>query len=117
MDDEHDQLDEDLANLAISVRSGDHMLACLQLAEFARKLDHCIRREEMVIASAYLQVHNEHVTLRRLIGLIANALDGADDRRGLELIGKLRSVLLLHLAKEDLLHLNLRLTSPPAVLA
>ena len=118
MYDEHDQLDHELARLARSLRSGEHMMACLQLAEFALKLDHCIRREErtLSLACARLQpatsdplakVRNEHASLRRLVGLIASALDRADGRRGLEVLGKLRSVLLLHQAKEAALYPHL----------
>lgn len=112
MYDEHEQLDGELAGLAASLRGGDHMMACLQLAEFALKLDRCIRREERALSlekdelerttpNALAKIHSEHASLRRLVALIANALDRADDRRGLEVVGKLRSVLLLHLAKEE----------------
>jgi hypothetical protein len=119
MYDEHEQLDLKLARLAQSLRSGEHMSACLQLAEFALKLDRCIRREERALSLAYDQLHpttprpltsalakvrGEHASLRRLVGLIASALDRADDRRGLEVIGKLRSVLLIHQAKEEALY-------------
>lgn len=112
MYDEHDQLDQELARLAESLRSGEHMMACLHLAEFAVMLDHCIHREERELALAserllrrpelpLAKVQREHASLRRLISAIASALDGADDGRGLELVGKLRSVLLLHVAKEE----------------
>ncbi len=108
MYEEQDQLDEDLARLAESLRSGEHMLACLRLAEFALKLERCIRCEERAFAMAshapLAKVHREHDSMRRLIGLIASALDRTDDRRCLEVIGKLRSVLLLHLEKERALH-------------
>ena len=113
MHDDHDQLDNELARLARSLRGGDHMLACLRLAEFALKLDHYIRREERALSLAYrlvesrrpsplATVHKEHSRLRQLIAAIASALDRADDRRGIELVGKLRSVLLLHIAKEEM---------------
>ncbi len=109
---DHDQLDPELARLAQSLRSGDHMIACLQLAELALRLDRCIQREERTLSLAYAQlaspapslltkVQAEHASLRRLVSAIANALDQADDRRGLDLVGKLRSVLLLHLVKEE----------------
>lgn len=115
MYDEHEPLDLELARLAQSLRCGEHMIACLQLAEFALKLDRCIRREERALSLAYdrlppatpsplAKVRSEHASLRRLVGLIASALDRADDRRGLEVIGKLRSVLLLHQAKEEALY-------------
>lgn len=114
MYDEHEQLDQELARLAESLRGGEHMMACLQLAEFALELDHLMRREERALAFAYerlvpsapnplAKVRVEHASLRRLVSLIASALDRADDRHSLELIGKLRSVLLLHVAKEETL--------------
>jgi hypothetical protein len=115
MYDEIDQLDEALAHLARSLRSSDMMLACIQLAEFALKLDRIMRSEERVLSLAYQQmdrtarhplmmVKSEHASLRRLISLIASAIDRADERRGLEVIGKLRSVLMVHVAKEEALH-------------
>lgn len=114
MYDEHEQLDQELARLAESLRGSEHMMACLQLAEFALKLDHLMRREERALAFAYdrlvssapsplAKVRVEHASLRRLVSSIASALDRADDRHSLELIGKLRSVLLLHVAKEQAL--------------
>ena len=109
MYDEHEQLDEDLARLAQSLRRGDLMMACIELAEFALKLDRIIWFEERLLASAHLMpnplamVRREHASLRRLIGLVASALDRADERRGLEVIGKLRSVLMVHVAKEETL--------------
>jgi hypothetical protein len=56
---------------------------------------------ELTTPNAVAKIHSEHAKLRTLVGRIANAIDRADDRRGLEVIGKLRSVLLLHLAKEE----------------
>ena len=103
---EHDQLDQELATLADAVRTGDHMMACLRLAELALQLDWYIRYEERALSlapSVLAKIHGEHASLRRLVSLIASALDRADDRRGLEAIGKLRSVLLLHVAKEAVL--------------
>ena len=86
-------------------------LTRLQLAEFALKLDHSIYREERALSlasdlssSPLAKVRREHASLRRLISLIAMALDRADERRGLEVVGKLRSVLLVHLAKEETLY-------------
>ena len=111
MYDEHEHLDEDLAHLAHTLRCADLMMACIQLAEFALKLDRIIRREERALSLAratlpypLAKVRNEHASLRRLVALIAAALDRGDERRGLELVGKLRSVLLLHVAKEEVLH-------------
>jgi hypothetical protein len=114
MHEDHEQLDAELDRLAQSMRVGDHMLACLQLAEFSLKLDHFLRREERALGGArrlladraphaVTKTHVEQASLRRLVAVISAALDGADDRRGLEVISKLRSVLLLHVAKQSLL--------------
>ena len=108
MYDEHEQLDEDLAQLARTLRSADVMMACMQLAEFALKLDRIIRCEERALTFAadtaapnpLAKVRSEHASLRRMVSLVASALDRGDYRRSLEIIGKLRSVLLLHIAKE-----------------
>jgi chemotaxis protein histidine kinase CheA len=114
MHEDHKQLDDELARIAHSVRGGKHMLACLQLAEFALKLDRFLRREERALAfacrllpasgaKALSKTRVEHASLRQLVSAIATALDGADDHRGLDSISKLRSVLLLHIAKEEVL--------------
>jgi hypothetical protein len=114
MHEDHDQLDAALARIAHSIRVRDHMLACLQLAEFALKLDHFLRREERVLtfacrrlpsggARALSKTRCEHTSLRQLVSDVATALDASDDRRGLERVSKLRSVLLLHVAKEQVL--------------
>ncbi|HEX5058581.1 MAG TPA: hypothetical protein VFV99_04430 [Kofleriaceae bacterium] len=112
MQQDHEQLDLELGRLAQALRGGDHMLACLQLAEFALKLDIYIRREERALSFAHRCVgappravtiiQREHASLRELVASIASALDRADDRRGVEMIGKLRSVLLFHMVKEQL---------------
>ena len=104
MDDEHYHLDEALMRLERGLRSGGHMLACLQLAELALKLDHAIRREERLLTVTgrpAIRIRQEHASLRRIVASVAAALDRADDRRARELITQLRSVLLLHVAKEE----------------
>src|SRR5687768_7587650 len=105
MYEEHDQLDDELARLAQTLRGGDVMMACLQLAGFALKLDRIMHREERALAFLLREhpavpaplgkVRSEHGSLRGLVGSIANALDGSDVRRALELTGKLRSVLMV----------------------
>jgi hypothetical protein len=125
MHEDHDQLDHELARLAQALRERDHMLACLRLAEFALKLDHYIRREERELSvacrlveatrpSALAMIHREHSSLRQLVAAVASALDRADDRRGVELVGKLRSVLLVHVAKEQIvLQMGSEQSPPP----
>lgn len=104
MDDEHYHLDDALMRLEQGLRSGSHMLASLQLAELALKLDRAIRREERLLGVTgrpAVRIRQEHASLRRLVGSVAAALDRADDRRARDLITQLRSVLLLHAAKEE----------------
>lgn len=114
MYDEQDHLDDQLAELARSLRGNDVMLASTQLATLASELDSIMRREERALLSAHdrlermarnplAMVRDEHTSLRRLVALIAAALDRADGRSGLDAIGKLRSVLLVHVAKEEAL--------------
>lgn len=110
----YEQLDQFLARLAGTLRAGDHVHACMQLAELALDLDACLRREERALSQAFerharttvdptRKIQREHASLRRLMALLATALDKADDSQGLDVIGKLRSVLLLHAAKEQAL--------------
>lgn len=110
MFDEHERFDHELSGLARSLRRGDYTMASLQLAEFALELDHWIYGEEHALSSTgesamaaqeLAKLRGDHDNLRELIGAIASAVDRADDRGGLEAIGKLRSELLQHLAAED----------------
>jgi hypothetical protein len=113
MHEDHEQLDQELIRLGHALDLGDHMSACLQLAEFALRLDLYICREERVLATEPLStltpprivatVHREHTSLRQLVARIATGLDGADDTRCVDTLCKLRSVLLLHMAKEEML--------------
>lgn len=98
------------------------MMACLQLAEFALKLDHYIRCEERALAGPssavpergewLAKIHREHTSLRRFVAAIASALDRADDRSCVEVTGVLRSVLLLHVEKERWLDERRRASRP-----
>jgi hypothetical protein len=103
---DHEHLDQELILLERSIRGGDHMTACLQLAEFSLVLDHYIRCEERAMSTQpappwNAKIQREHTSMRRLVALIACALDRADDRRSAEVTSLLRSVLLLHAAKEQ----------------
>lgn len=112
MHEDLEQLDHELAALACSLRSGDHMLACAQLGELAFKLDRYISREERALAlvlqaldgaapGPLVAMQREHKSLREMVAAVASALDRADDARAIDIVGKLRSVLLLHIAKEE----------------
>jgi hypothetical protein len=112
MQEDLEQLDEELAALARSLRDGDHMLACVQLGDFARKLDRYIGREERALElanrlveatspKALVAMRREHTSLREIVAAIASALDQSDGARAIDIVGKLRSVLLLHVTKEQ----------------
>ncbi len=112
MRDEQEQLDQALSHLEHSLRTGELLVACRQLADFSLRLDRCLRREEHAFSFGYQRAHpcapsplakvrGEQASLRRLVAAIANALHQADDRSCLDRIGALRSVLLLHLAKQE----------------
>lgn len=122
MHEDLEQLDHELAALASCLRSGDHMRACARLAELAFKLDRYISREERALAAAFhaldgaaprplVAMRREHTSLREIVAAIASALDRADGARAIDIIGKLRSVLLLHVVKEE------RLLAPMATSA
>jgi hypothetical protein len=108
MHDDHERLDQGLVDLERSLQRGDHEMAVRHLAVFALELGRYIRREEQWLRHAaavsqlsFRKIHREHTSLRRLVAWIARALARADDRRGIEATGTLRSVLLLHVAKEQ----------------
>lgn len=112
MHEELKQLDPKLAALACSLRDGDYMLACVQLGELALELDHYICREERALELAYramegrarkafVTMRGEHRCLRDLVAAIASALDRAERERAADIVGKLRSVLLFHVTKEE----------------
>lgn len=122
MHEDLEQLDYELAALACSLRVGDHMLACAQLGELAFRLDRYILREERELGRIYQELEGgaprplavmrrEHGRLREIIAAIASALDRADDAGAVDIVSKLRSVWVLHIAKEE------RLLAPPMVSA
>jgi len=112
MDADHERLDRELVTLAGAIQAGDPVRACRQLAQLAIELDARFWREERAIAMAFARaggapsplakLQREHTRVRQLLAALAHAIDGADGH-GIEAIATLRSVLLLHLAKEELL--------------
>lgn len=112
MHDEHTRFDDKLFELEGSLQSGDHETARAQLAAFDVALSRYVRNEERVVFPALerlvstpfapaIRMRLEHGSLRRLIAALRFALDRSDRRRGLDALGKLRSLLLLHVAKEE----------------
>lgn len=112
MNTEHPYFDRELAKLDASLRSGDNQMARLHLATFDLQFSGYVRGEERVMFPALerstsgtcnptARMRKEHESLRRLVASMWEALDSADERRGLKLLGTLRSVLVLHVVKED----------------
>lgn len=111
MSDEHPSFDAELAKLDASLRSGDDEMARLYLASFDLQLSGYVRGEERVVfpvierlsgrclQTAKMRV--EHQSLRTLVETMWDALRRADRDRCRSVLGSLRSVLALHVAKED----------------
>jgi iron-sulfur cluster repair protein YtfE (RIC family) len=60
-----------------------------------------LERFTSVSSKVTTTMRNEHRSLRGLVDTIGELIARADRRRGLELLATLRSVLLLHVAKEE----------------
>jgi iron-sulfur cluster repair protein YtfE (RIC family) len=112
MQDEQTRWDDRLAMLENTVRSGDNAGALEQLIAFDAELTRYVRGEERVLfpvlerftsvsVHATASMRNEHRSLRRILDTIGELLVREDRRRGLDLLATLRSVLLLHVAKEE----------------
>lgn len=104
--------DHDLADVDASLRRGDAGGGRLQLAAFELRLSGYVRGEERVVFPAVegvssdlrapiSRMRREHDSLRRLVAQLREALDRSDLRGGLAVLEDLRSLLLLHVAKED----------------
>jgi iron-sulfur cluster repair protein YtfE (RIC family) len=112
MEDEQTYFDAQLAKLDTSLRTGDNEMARLHLMRFDLQLSGYVRGEERVVfpvleqiasgpSSPTAKMRKEHESLRRLVRTMWDALDRADRHRGLQVLGTLRSLLALHVAKED----------------
>lgn len=112
MHDDHTCWDEELAKLDGSLRAGDRDAALEQLVAFDAELTRYVRREEREVfpllerlasvpVTATASMRAEHRSLRRLIDTIGELIAREDRRRGLDALATLRSVLMLHVAKEE----------------
>lgn len=109
--DGHHLLDDVLAGLETSLSRCDHDGARRSLGFFHTHLDRYIRREERDVFPAYeraagsghatARMRQEHGALRRLTRVLDARVAVRDLRGGLDTVGVLRSVLLLHIAKEE----------------
>jgi hypothetical protein len=104
-------MDETLAVLDACVRAGDHDGAMEQLLAFDAQLARYARGEEQLLFPAIDRftsiprgatdcMRREHRSLRRLVDTLGALLARDDAPRVLDVLGTLRSVLLLHLEKE-----------------
>jgi iron-sulfur cluster repair protein YtfE (RIC family) len=112
MNDDRARWDDRLAQLEASVRAGNRDAALEQLVAFDAELTRCIRGEERelfpvlerftsISTTATARMRHEHRSLRRLVDTVGELVAREDRRRGLAVLATLRSVLLLHVAKED----------------
>jgi len=112
LEDRAELLEVSLATLERSVAALDFAAARRQLAGFRAFLSRHAGVEERVVFPFYERLpsvgaettavmRQEHGRLRRMIAGLDGLLDRRDARRALAALGTLRSVLLVHGAKED----------------
>lgn len=100
-------LDVDLERVQQTLWAGEHAAARQHLARFVGRFTARADREERVLRDVHgspdellRRVRREHDRLYGLVGVLVRALTRRNDRRGLDAIEMLRSVLVLHVAKE-----------------
>ena len=106
MSDVSQKLDSELAELEASLRSNNHENAFACLTMFDADLASYVRAEERLVSSAAppettANIRREHGSLRRLVDSLKELVAHRENRRGLEVLASLRSVLLLHAAKVE----------------
>lgn len=123
IDDRHAHLDDKLGKLEASLRAGDGHAAFDIFLAFDAELTGYVRGEERLLfpvlerftsmpTIATRNMRSEHRSLRQLVDTLGELLARGDKPRGLEILSKLRSVLLFHVAKEEwVLHPLLRPTA------
>jgi hemerythrin-like domain-containing protein len=123
---EHDRLDDALDDLHRFLRAGNTTAARNRLARFTTRFERYIHGEERLLfpvleggkrshLAPTAQMRREHGFLRRLVAAVRDALHRDDHAQSLDALGSLRSVFLLHHAKEEwLIHPRLVETVTPA---
>lgn len=112
MQDEATRWDDRLSKLEATLQAGDRTAALEQLLAFDAELTRYVRGEENLLfpvlerftalpAKATAVMRHEHRSLRRLLDTIGELVAREDRRRCLATLATLRSVLLLHVAKEE----------------
>lgn len=104
---EHDDLDEALEAVERMLRVGKHAAARRQLASFVARYTARVDHEERALRAGpgrrrelLAKVRQEHARLGVLVAALVDALAREHARSGLEVIEMLRSVFVLHVAKE-----------------
>lgn len=111
MPDDHAHLDDQLAELEAALR-GDHRDGFDRFLAFDGELTRYMRGEERLVfpvlerftampRRATARMRSEHRSLRRLLDTLGEAIARGDAQRGLDVLATLRSVLLLHVTKEE----------------
>lgn len=111
MKDDPGPLDDKLSLLETSLLAGDRDRVLELFLAFDAELSGYVRREERFLFPALERftamsrratatMRTEHRSLRRLLDSLGEQIARADDRRGLDVLSSLRSVLILHFAKE-----------------
>jgi iron-sulfur cluster repair protein YtfE (RIC family) len=111
-EDEHEQLDELLAELEHTLTANQVAHARQSLARFAGKLDRYIRGEELLLFPVFDQLaetapvptramREEHERLLQMATSISRCIERNELAVALAMLRKLRSVYLLHNVKED----------------
>lgn len=108
---EHDRLDDTLGDLGRFLRADDQSAAARRLSTFTARFDRYVQAEERLLfpvletggahAAPTAHMRREHGFLRRLIASLCDAVRGRDRARALDVLAKLRSVFLVHHAKEE----------------
>lgn len=112
MEDTHMRLDDKLDKLEASLRAGDRDAAFDIYLLFDAELAGYVRGEERLLfpvlerftsmpTTATRSMRLEHRSLRRLVDALGELLARDDKRGGLDIVAQLRSVLILHVAKEE----------------
>ena len=111
MQQDRGSLDDKLSMLGASLRSGDRDRVLELYLAFDAELTGYVHGEERLLfpalerftslpRSAIASMRKEHRSLRRLLDSLGEMIARADDGRCLDVLGKLRSVLLFHVEKE-----------------
>jgi hemerythrin-like domain-containing protein len=114
LEDEHVRLEATLAGLESALRTGASDTARAQLAIFEAGLNRYVHGEERLLfpvlealaptrLSPTARMRREHRSLRELAAAVRDSVARGDGPRGVETLGMLQSVFLLHIAKEELI--------------